>query len=352
MKKKKVVFLWSGMSGYMAACWKAFALRDEYEAHFLVAWSSIDWGADLTEDLPNFVRLRGEIMTKSGKLSKFVEDIDPDRIVICGWHLKAFREVAKYSSKNRRRLILAMDTPWKGSIRQYLGKFLLKSFLSKFDTVVVAGERTFQYARYLGFADGNIKRGVYAADLNAFAKCYSKRKMHDWPRSFLFVGRLTHGKGIPELLEAYSNYRSKVDQPWNLIVCGAGELEHEIKTVGGVDYRGFIQPDQLPECFMECGAFVLPSRYEPWGVVVAEACGAGLPVICTESVNSAIDLVRPYYNGITVGTQNVEQLQDAMHWVHEASIEQLSEFGRRSMQLVEPYSAQMWAVKWSNYIRS
>ena len=42
----------------------------------------------------------------------------------------------------------------------------------------------------------------------------------------------------------------------------------------------------------ECGAFVLPSRKEPWGVVVQEAAAARMPVICSDSVGAGDHLVR------------------------------------------------------------
>jgi len=41
--------------------------------------------------------------------------------------------------------------------------------------------------------------------------------------------------------------------------------------------KGFVQPSDLPNIFAQAGVFILPSRYEPWGVVIGEALASGLP---------------------------------------------------------------------------
>ena len=57
--------------------------------------------------------------------------------------------------------------------------------------------------------------------------------------------------------------------------------------------RGFVQPADQAAIWAEHGAFALASRYDPWPLVIVEACAAGLPVIHSEACGSAVELVRP-----------------------------------------------------------
>ena len=51
---------------------------------------------------------------------------------------------------------------------------------------------------------------------------------------------------------------------------------------------------------LQVDALVLPSLYEPWGLVVHEGLAHGLPVIATDQVASADDLVESSVNGYVV----------------------------------------------------
>jgi glycosyltransferase involved in cell wall biosynthesis len=119
-------------------------------------------------------------------------------------------------------------------------------------------------------------------------------------------------------------------------------LRGALSGQAGVEDLGFIQPADLPRVLAEQGVFVLPSHWEPWGLVVLEACASGLPVICTEACGSSVELVRSFYNGLTCPTEDVDAIAKAMRWCH-AHHAQLPEMGRRSEEVARPYSAQMWA---------
>ena len=95
----------------------------------------------------------------------------------------------------------------------------------------------------------------------------------------------------------------------------------------------------------------MPSRYEPWGVAIAEAAAAGLPILCTEACGASVELVRPYYNGLIVPTDDAQSLADAMIWCH-AHRDRLAEFGERGRSLAAAYSADVWAERWAAVLRS
>jgi glycosyltransferase involved in cell wall biosynthesis len=112
---------------------------------------------------------------------------------------------------------------------------------------------------------------------------------------FLYAGQLIARKGVDTLLRA----AARVDAPGAVVVvAGDGPrrdalqgLARELALGGRAMFAGFVQPARLPEVFAAADAFVLPSHSEGWGVVVPEAMAAGLPVLASERVNAAADLV-------------------------------------------------------------
>jgi glycosyltransferase involved in cell wall biosynthesis len=140
-----------------------------------------------------------------------------------------------------------------------------------------------------------------------------------------------------------------VTDPWPLTCRGAGPNATLLHAQPGVTDAGFMQPGQLPEAFHEHRAFVLPSRYEPWGVVIAEAAAAGLPVICSSACGAAADVVKPYVSGVVVPPDDAEALASALQWVHEHQ-DELDDLGRRGRQLAHAYSAGAWASRWRSYM--
>jgi glycosyltransferase involved in cell wall biosynthesis len=127
--------------------------------------------------------------------------------------------------------------------------------------------------------------------------------------------------------------------------CGKGPLVEQVQSAAGVTDMGFVDPRQAPAIMEQHGVFVLASAYDPWPLVIVEACGAGLPVIHSEACGSAVELVRAYYNGIGFGTGDVDALARAMRWCHD-HVDQLPEMGRRGRPLAAAYAAPVWADRW------
>ncbi|HSI61477.1 MAG TPA: glycosyltransferase, partial [Candidatus Saccharimonadia bacterium] len=106
--------------------------------------------------------------------------------------------------------------------------------------------------------------------------------------------------------------------------------------------------DELVPVLLQHGALVHVSKFEPWGVVIAEAASSGLPVVCSTACGAGIDVVRPYFNGLHVSAGDVHGAARAMKWIDEHEKE-LPVMGQRGRALAEAFSAQAWAVRWRNY---
>ncbi len=88
----------------------------------------------------------------------------------------------------------------------------------------------------------------------------------------------------------------------------------------------------------------MPSLEEPWGVAIGEAAATGLPLVCSEVCGAAVDLLRSFYNGVTVPPGDAAALANALEWMHN-NHHRLRTFGQRSRNLAHPFSAEAWAER-------
>ncbi len=118
----------------------------------------------------------------------------------------------------------------------------------------------------------------------------------------LFVGRLDHQKGLDILLPAYAEAR-KANPALRLHVIGeavvsaddpAGSGAH--LPVAAVDFLGWIPPDRIDAYYAAADILVVPSRWEAFGLVVAEAFRNGTPVLVSSQTNMP-DLIEPGVTG-------------------------------------------------------
>jgi glycosyltransferase involved in cell wall biosynthesis len=115
----------------------------------------------------------------------------------------------------------------------------------------------------------------------------------------LFASKLQTRKHADHLVEAYRLFiagRTPETQPY-LVIVGDGEeranleAQCERHSLTGVRFAGFRNQSELPRFFQFADVFVLPSRHEPWGLIVNEAMASGCPVIVSSDVGSHADLV-------------------------------------------------------------
>ncbi len=347
----KVIFCWSDISGYMAACWKTLHDLPDIDV-FVIAFKNsteTEFPDQLMQGIPCQL-LNLQEKQDANLIKNLVLKERPDVMVFCGWLHKPYSKLAFSSELRETAKVMGMDTPWWGTPKQHLAPFALCSYLQQMNRVVVTGERSWQYARHLGVEPANIIRGLYGIDFNTWSPLYEKRLQNSWPRSFLFVGRYAEAKAPDVLAQAYQLYREQVSEPWNLICCGKGPLVSQLEGHPGIDNRGFVQPSQMQDIWHSAGAFILPSRFDPWPLALVEAAAAGLPVICTDVCGSAVEVIRPYYNGLMIPPENPQALAKALLTIHER-YDELSVWGKRSQELAAAYGADIWARRWQEMVK-
>ena len=110
-------------------------------------------------------------------------------------------------------------------------------------------------------------------------------------------------------------------------------------------YAGFQPPEELPRFFAKADVFVLPSRYDGWGVVVNQAIAAGLPVICSDMVGAGHDLVDEEKNGLKFQAGDAASLAEKMkRFLTESAL--IERWGAASREKAHAYTPAAGAEKW------
>ena len=87
-----------------------------------------------------------------------------------------------------------------------------------------------------------------------------------------------------------------------------------------VAYLGYLKPDEVTRELGSADVLVVASRYDGWAVVVEEAMAQGTPVIASDAVGAAADLVVDGYSGFRFSSENSEALAVALSAVMNRDI--------------------------------
>lgn len=344
-KIMKVVFCWSVISGYMAACWRELAARPGINLHVLAQPSGDNtaFQSDLLQGVSHRLLNPAE-QSDTSLVQRLVASESPDVVAMTGWWLRPYRHLIHTSNFKRTKFVMGVDSPWRTEA-QFLTRFRYGSTLRRVDHFVVTGERSWQYVSRLGVAPDRISRGMYGVDTVALAVAQERRSARPWPRQFLAIGRYEREKAVDVLVEGYKRYRRQVANPWPLITCGRGPNGNLLQGVDGIIDKGFIQPTALVEVLASSGALVIPSRFDPWPLALVEGAASGLPIIASDACGSAVEVVRPMFNGLVIPTDDCHSLASAMKQLHAREAD-LPLWGERSQKLAAAYATSIWADRW------
>jgi glycosyltransferase involved in cell wall biosynthesis len=136
------------------------------------------------------------------------------------------------------------------------------------------------------------------------------------PVRLLAVGRLVPDKNFRGLIEAFARVEPTAGEA-ELHIVGTGPLEAELRDLAtrldvAVRFSGYLAPDALPAVYATADAFVLPSVFEPFGVVVREAVAAGLPIVCSRTTGAAGDIAVADRNALLADPRDPDELSGAL----------------------------------------
>lgn len=243
-----------------------------------------------------------------------------------------------------RRIIL-MTESWEATGKQSTCSRIVKRFLTGLcDAALVGGTPQKRYLTGLGMPESRVFTGYDVIDVDHFAKAAddvrsSKAKtdgnQDPWlPKSyFLSLGRFVEKKNLSLLVEAYAMAkRKKPEIKSKLVMVGEGPekaaLVEKAKEAGLVSvnvlesrepdseadvyFYPFQQIEKTPRFFALAEAFILPSLWEEWGLVVNEAMACGTPVLVSNKVGAGYDLIEDGSSGFVFDPKSTGALKDLL----------------------------------------
>lgn len=201
---------------------------------------------------------------------------------------------------------------------------ILKALLRTTRGVFCIGSAAVEAYRRIGAPDRKLHLLPYYCDVERFARVDEREPARIRARLgfldkmvFLYSGALIERKGVDLFLAAFQDLAPR-HANIAAVVLGDGPMRETLRRsvradlAARVHFAGHVPQADLPSWFAAANAFVFPSRHDGWGVVLNEACGAGLPIIATSSAGAARDLVRNGENGFVVPRDDKQRIVEAM----------------------------------------
>lgn len=357
--KLRVLFHVYNISGYLIAELEELS---KYAEIAVIEMPCRGIGKGLLEKTAKWID-RTRYSSGSG-LEQALGGFKPDIFFCGGWADKQCLGLAKVLHKKGTRTVLLVDTPWQGRMKQVIHCLYSRFYLTTiFDFAWCAGAPQERYLRYLGFPLKRIRRGYYCADTKKFAPIGAERSgireqgvgSRDeikWPHVFLYIGRYVAVKNMRRMEKAFLRALEQMpESDWKLRCIGGGELWDERTIHPRIEHLGYKSPDEIQDYVCGAGCFVLPSLYEPWGVVVHEAALMGLPMLCSTQIQAATAYLKDGENGFLFDPMDEEAMTAAFLQIMCSSDSELAMFGRESVRLGLQYTTEDWVKRAVEFAR-
>ena len=261
---------------------------------------------------------------------KNISSIKPDAIISVGWADRSYQRLLMYANSNNIPCIIVSDSIMKtenNKRRFFLKEILKKIILRGYSAAFVAGKESKDYLIKLGFNDERIFKPWNVVDNSFFEKSSSKLDKSEY-KYFLCVSRLLERKNLFNLIKNFSNYQ-KEGGSWGLKIIGSGDLYlklknyvQKIKNNRKIEIINWLQIDDLVNYYKQASAFILPSYFDNWGLVVNEAISSGLPCIVSQNCGCAVDLIKNNESGFVFNPNKNDELQKYMKKVENLTKEE------------------------------
>jgi len=305
--------------------------RSYYELH------EDEWRFDSRVLGGRMLRRGGRWLVLSRGVLRELRRFRPDAVAVGGWNQPAFWQALLYARSRRIPLLVWIESTLRDARSEARPLALARRAMVRGSAgAFVPGRASAEFARALGVPERRIALAPNAIDASIFAA--PPRPNRNEACTFVYAGRLDPEKGLDVLLEAVR------DVPGALLVAGAGPEEQRLRSLASerVRFLGPLGRDELAAVYAQADVFVLPSRSEPWGMVLNEAAAAGLALVATEAVGAARELVEDGVNGFVVPVGDARALAAALQSLAEDPAFSTSA-GRRSRELAAELTPEAWA---------
>ena len=235
-------------------------------------------------------------------LNKILFNKDKKNVFICGWD-KIEYWIALIFSVNSRKIFICDSFESKNNLF-----FLFKKiFLSMVDCVIVPGNLHKNFIKTLDF-----DKEIFITKSVGKIKIFSKKKIISKKNkiNIVYIGRISREKNLEllfKLIKSSSNL--------SLSIYGKDEekLESNLKvTENKIKFKGSILNKKIRFEIKKYDLLILPSKFEPWGLVIEEAIYNGIPVISSNKVGCYQDLISNLKVGFVFKNNSLDHCKNVL----------------------------------------
>jgi glycosyltransferase involved in cell wall biosynthesis len=332
----KILILYRELAGYTVECLNKLAVLHEI---LLVSYP-------INSEAPFQFEFHSNITatSKTAVSLKKIQQFNPSFILCSGWSDSEYTEWMKVLNKPTA---LAFDTAWQRNMKFILGSFYFKLKYKKiFRFAFIPGKAQYETSGKLGFSAKNTFEGFYTCE-DVFR---IKQKSLSEKKELWCIARYIPAKNLDFLCEAFLSIQPNERSGWTLNIAGTGVLFPNRVLNQSIVHHGFLQPKELSEKLENAAAFVLPSIYEPWGVVVHEMASLGKPLLLSNAVGASQDLLVEGKNGYSFDPNYSEDLKIQLLKIFKASQEELQNMGNHSAELAQQFSSDIWVGQFTKML--
>ncbi len=240
----------------------------------------------------------------------------------------------------------------RSTIKRATRRIVLPPALKLYDAFLYIGTHNRSFYQHYGVGEQRLFFAPYSVDNSGFLVDFDRHlAIRDATRRelgvsgkdhvLLFAGKLIDRKRPLDIVRAVARLEP-AHRPF-VVLMGSGPLAsevHEIATTLGVSkyaITGFKNADEIGRYYGAADAFVLPSEFETWGLVVNEAMVHALPTIVSDRCGCAIDLVRDGTTGYRFPAGDSVALADRIARVFQNE-DQRRAMGERGRALIDTWS--------------
>ncbi|MFC7131177.1 glycosyltransferase family 4 protein [Haloferax chudinovii] len=268
----------------------------------------------------------GPFVVNSG-LTKYLRQTDFDLYILNDSDENILQNIkisayAKLASKPTVWWFEAISPNYKPPSENKLLKLGKRTVLTRYrqamlnisDSVIAFSQKSSNFARELGVNEPKVvesSQHMPEEQISSATKQSDKRDvLNKSKRIFLYIGQIDPRKGIETLIDSYMNISNGET---SLIIAGSGVKSELVEKISeqesDIHYLGYVNETEKARLYEHSDIFVLPTRHDPWGLVINEALHFGLPVITTQAAGAS-ELVKE--NGIVIDAVEVDTLSAAM----------------------------------------
>jgi glycosyltransferase involved in cell wall biosynthesis len=313
---------------YRAPLFDRIAARDDIDLTVVYAARTVaarTWSVDVGHDsvflsgprLPGAARLLRHDYPLTPGIFRALASTRPEVVVVSGWSTFASQAATVWSRAKRIPYVLLVESHdlgpragWRRAVKGALVPRLVRGAAG----VLVVGSAAAASVVARGASPARVR--IFANTIDVARWIARAERLSPKPHDGVLV--LSVGRDVPE-------------KGLDVLAAACAEAKVQLETIAGGASEA-----ELAQRYVDADVFALLSRHEPWGVVVNEAAASGLPLVLTDRVGAARDLLRDGKNGYLVPADDTAAAAEALRKL-AASPDLRRQMGERSRELVRPW---------------